>query len=317
MRRREIDAALRRDRRVLRRRALHRHAGQALLERHVRAARASRSPRTSSPRSCSSTRCSRSATRSSSASASARCTSSRPRRADGPLRQPQPARAVQRLCSRVDPRRGRPRSRPRARSERRSSGTTSSERRPGAARRRRRDPRRQADAFRQRAWRGSACAATRRTGRRQPDAMVHLGQPLTGRRRRSRSSRPIPDAILEVGHLDLVDGQRVATAYIHGGGRRRSARARASHESAPSSSVALLPGEYALDLGLHEWSQRRDDRHGRARAALRVGVSDGEGADPMPPPSARLRARRDAVGMSLRALPTRRSPVGEGPRRLA
>ena len=39
MKRREIDGKLRRDRRVLGRRAVHRHAGQALLERHVRAAR--------------------------------------------------------------------------------------------------------------------------------------------------------------------------------------------------------------------------------------------------------------------------------------
>ncbi len=39
MRRREIDAQVRRDRRVLRGRAVPRHPGQALLERHVRAAR--------------------------------------------------------------------------------------------------------------------------------------------------------------------------------------------------------------------------------------------------------------------------------------
>ena len=39
MKRREIERALRRDRRVLRRREVHRHAGQALLERHVRPAR--------------------------------------------------------------------------------------------------------------------------------------------------------------------------------------------------------------------------------------------------------------------------------------
>ena len=47
-----------------------RHAGEALLERHVRAARVLPSPRTSSRRSCSSTRCSRSATPSSSAGVS-------------------------------------------------------------------------------------------------------------------------------------------------------------------------------------------------------------------------------------------------------
>ena len=51
MKRREIDAALRRDRRVLGRREVHRHAGEALLERHVRAARVRRrrAPRARDP----------------------------------------------------------------------------------------------------------------------------------------------------------------------------------------------------------------------------------------------------------------------------
>ena len=60
--------ALRRDRRLRRHRALPRHPGEALLERHVRCGSPSPSPPTSSRRSCSSTRCSRSATPPSSAS---------------------------------------------------------------------------------------------------------------------------------------------------------------------------------------------------------------------------------------------------------
>ena len=90
---------LRRDRRVRGRRAVPRHAGQALLERHVRAPRRSRSPRTSTPRSCSSTRCSPSATPSSSASASARWTTSRAagaRSSSSPTSSP----PIQRLCRR-------------------------------------------------------------------------------------------------------------------------------------------------------------------------------------------------------------------------
>ena len=72
-------AALRRDRRVLRRRAVHRHAGQALLERHVRAAgvRCRGASRARDP--ASSTRCSRSATPSSSGAVSAGWRSSRTR----------------------------------------------------------------------------------------------------------------------------------------------------------------------------------------------------------------------------------------------
>ena len=72
MKRAEIDAQVRRDRRLRRGRAVHRHAGQALLERACTCGSPSPWPPTSSPRSCSSTRCSRSATPSSRGSAWAR-----------------------------------------------------------------------------------------------------------------------------------------------------------------------------------------------------------------------------------------------------
>ena len=69
-RKREIDAPLRRDRRVLRARAVHRQAGEALLVGHVRAARLRRRRQRRARHPRSSTRCWRSATRRSSASAS-------------------------------------------------------------------------------------------------------------------------------------------------------------------------------------------------------------------------------------------------------
>ena len=91
---------LRRHRRVLRDRRVHRQPGEALLVGHGRPARASRSRSTSSPRSCSSTRCCRSATRRSSASASSASSSSSARAARS-CSSPTRSTSVRQICDRA------------------------------------------------------------------------------------------------------------------------------------------------------------------------------------------------------------------------
>ena len=253
MRRREIARPLRRDRRVRRRRAVHRHAGQAVLERHVRPARASRSRRTSRPdillvdevlavgdaefqRKCLG-KMQRGAPRAAGRSSSSATTW-----------RPCSGSATARSCIEHGQARAGP-----------AAATTSS--RPTSSRRRAGqlggevDDRPETPRDRRRGRRGSSSVAPARTAMAATPTTCSAasrwcrgdvrGQRAGRRRhRRGRDRR-------------RADGSRIATAPQHRRRPRATARSsRASHESRVELALALLPGEFAIDLGLHAHRRR-------------------------------------------------------------
>ena len=75
-----------------------------------------------------------------------------------------------------------------------------------------------------------------------------------------------------------VDGQRIVTALNTDGGRpTHAAGAGAPRASASSSSPSLLPGEFVIDLGVHEGMTGATVDLVERVLQFAVGVSDGEG----------------------------------------
>ena len=289
--RREIASRFDDDRRVLRRRGVHRHAGQALLERHVRAARLRRrrAPRRRDH---------------------ARRRGARRRRRRVPAQvheqdpRPHASRRGGRSCSSATTSRG-------------SSGCATASfliehgavagrgpgraghrrlperRRPGAARRRRsrsRTTRRGSEPARRGS--GASGCSTRTTGSRparccstsrscvEADARGDRDDPGGDPRGRDRGRRrPAP-------HHGVQHRRRPA---------RRCGSSPGVHELRAELEPELLPGEFVLDLGVHERVTRRGGRPGRARAAVRRRRLRRRGRD-VRGDRARLPARRDALG---------------------
>jgi lipopolysaccharide transport system ATP-binding protein len=89
-------------------------------------------------------------------------------------------------------------------------------------------------------------------------------------------TQPIQEAVLEVG-ISTVDGQRLVTSFNTDGGRPAMPLEPGVHELRAELEPALLPGEFVLDLGVHERvSGAAIDMVDRV-LQFDVGVSDGEG----------------------------------------
>ena len=86
----------------------------------------------------------------------------------------------------------------------------------------------------------------------------------------------IEEAIIEVG-ISTVDGQRVVTAFNTDGGRAAMTLETGQHRVRVQLEPALLPGEFVLDLGVHEGVTGASVDLVERVLQFAVGVSDGEG----------------------------------------
>ena len=77
---------------------------------------------------------------------------------------------------------------------------------------------------------------------------MHLGEPVTVTAT-VEVLETIPDAVFEFG-LSTADGVRVATLHNIDEGRPPAALEPGRHEVRAELDLTLIPGEYALDLGL-------------------------------------------------------------------
>jgi homopolymeric O-antigen transport system ATP-binding protein len=109
----------------------------------------------------------------------------------------------------------------------------------------------------------------------RPTGSLRLNQPLFVEAELD-VGETIEEAILEVG-ISTVDGQRVVTAFNTDGGRPPMTLEAGQHHVRVQLEPALLPGEFVLDLGVHEGvSGATVDLVDRV-LQFDVGVSDGEG----------------------------------------
>jgi lipopolysaccharide transport system ATP-binding protein len=87
---------------------------------------------------------------------------------------------------------------------------------------------------------------------------------------------PIEEAVIEIG-ISTVEGQRVVTAFNTDGGRPAMTLEAGQHHVRVQLEPALLPGEFVLDLGVHEGVTGATVDLVERVLQFAVGVSDGEG----------------------------------------
>ncbi len=89
-------------------------------------------------------------------------------------------------------------------------------------------------------------------------------------------STTIEEAVLEVG-IAAVEGQRIVTAFNTDGGRTPDRLEAGTHELRVELEPGLLPGEFVIDLGVHEGITGAAVDLVERVLQFDVGVSDGEG----------------------------------------
>jgi lipopolysaccharide transport system ATP-binding protein len=109
----------------------------------------------------------------------------------------------------------------------------------------------------------------------QPTGSVKLNQPLV-LEATLEVTETIQEAILEVG-IASVDGLRILTAFNTDGGREPMRLEPGMHQLRAELEPALLPGEFVLDLGVHERVSGAAVDLVERVLQFDVGVSDGEG----------------------------------------
>jgi lipopolysaccharide transport system ATP-binding protein len=109
----------------------------------------------------------------------------------------------------------------------------------------------------------------------RPTGSLRLSQPLAVDATLEVTDT-IQEAILEVG-ITTVDGLRVVTAFNTDGGRVPMRLEPGLHELRAEVEPALLPGEFVLDLGVHEGVSGATLDLVERVLQFDVGVSDGEG----------------------------------------
>jgi lipopolysaccharide transport system ATP-binding protein len=109
----------------------------------------------------------------------------------------------------------------------------------------------------------------------RPTGSLRLNQPLFVEAELD-VGETIEEAILEVG-ISTVDGQRVVTAFNTDGGRPAMTLGAGQHHIRVQLEPALLPGEFVLDLGVHEGVSGATVDLVERVLQFAVGVSDGEG----------------------------------------